>query len=288
MFLGRYNRMLRPMSIAIIGVGSNLGSREASIRAAARLLDAHPALRLVAGSSLYETAALGPVQPDYLNAAIRLETELAPAELLAVLLTTERRLGRVRSPSHRWGPRSLDLDFLWDERGPVQTKSLRVPHPGLTERAFALGPLLDVAPELAPLYGSALRSLGGPPSAWSRAALLESSQEDPGRVRSVQADALVDAVALALAPSSRRCGSSTAGPRCTVHRVVPGEPGALAEACSALCSGGFSLDCVSVSDCSESQWKAQVHGTLIGSAAHAALRLQISPGTERAHRVLVL
>lgn len=276
------------MSTAVIGVGSNLGSREALIRAASRLLDAHPALALEACSPLYETAALGPAQPDYLNAAFRVETSLAPEALLALLLRTERRLGRVRRAEQRWGPRSLDLDLLWDERGPVDTPSLRLPHPGLTERSFALLPLLDVAPKLAPLYASALSALGAPPPPWCRRAIVEPSETDAARVRSVQADVLVDAVALALQSLPLNSAPSRPGPRATLHRMLCAEPDALAQAFSALGAAGFAVDCISVSDCSDSQWKVQFHGTAIRGARGRELQLQVSPGTTRTHRVLVL
>jgi 2-amino-4-hydroxy-6-hydroxymethyldihydropteridine diphosphokinase len=276
------------MSTAVIGVGSNLGSREALIRAASRLLDAHPALALKACSPLYETAALGPAQPDYLNAAFRVETSLAPEALLALLLRTERRLGRVRRAEQRWGPRSLDLDLLWDERGPVDTPSLHLPHPGLTERKFALMPLLDVAPELAPLYASALRALGAPPPPWSRGAIVEPSATDAARGRSVQADMLVDAVALALQSLPLDSAAWRPGPRATLHRVLCAEPDALAQAFSALGAARFAVDCISVSHCSDSQWKVQFHGTAIGDARGRELQLQVRPGTTRTHRVLVL
>ncbi len=276
------------MSIAVIGVGSNLGSREALIRAASRLLDAHRALVLTACSPFYETSALGPAQPDYLNAAFRLETSLAPTEILAVLLRTERRLGRVRQSGQRWGPRSLDLDLLWDERGPVETPRLRLPHPGLAERSFALAPLLDVAPELAPLYASALSALGPPPPIWSRAAIVEPSATEPARVRSVQADALVDAVALALQSSPLGSSRLHARPRSTLHRVLPADSDALAEAYSDARAQGFAVDCISVSDCSEAQWKVQLHGTAFAHAGGCDLELQVGAGTARTHRVLVV
>ena len=135
------------MSTAVVGIGTNLGAREAAVRAARNLLDARRDVDVVGTSALYETEPLGPPQGRYLNAALRLETSLSPNELLSVLLRTERRLGRRRSSAERWGPRSVDLDLLWDERGMQESSTLRVPHPELVHRSFALAPWLDVAPE---------------------------------------------------------------------------------------------------------------------------------------------
>ena len=96
-------------------------------------------------SALYETAAIGPAQPDFLNAALRLHTLLEPSPLLEVLLQIERAAGRVRV--ERWGPRTLDLDLLLVVGQTVDQPGLVVPHRELTQRAFALLPLLDVLPD---------------------------------------------------------------------------------------------------------------------------------------------
>jgi 2-amino-4-hydroxy-6-hydroxymethyldihydropteridine diphosphokinase len=87
----------------------------------------------------------GPPQPEYLNAAVLLAFDGAPLELLDALLAIEARLGRVRA--ERWGPRTIDLDLLWIDGVAVEDARLEVPHPRLRERAFALVPLLEVAPE---------------------------------------------------------------------------------------------------------------------------------------------
>ncbi|MGE0787067.1 MAG: 2-amino-4-hydroxy-6-hydroxymethyldihydropteridine diphosphokinase [Sandaracinaceae bacterium] len=134
----------------VVGLGANLGSREAYLVAALRLLAER--VRVVARSRLYVTAPVGPPQPDFLNAAARIETELAPDELLELALDIERRLGRVRR--ERWGPRTIDLDLLHWSGGAVDAPGLSLPHPRLAERPFALAPLLDVAPELASRYGT--------------------------------------------------------------------------------------------------------------------------------------
>jgi 2-amino-4-hydroxy-6-hydroxymethyldihydropteridine diphosphokinase len=120
---------------AFVGLGANLGDREATIRQAAALLGA---ARL---SPIFETEPWGdPDQPKYLNAAAELETELGPRELLERLLEIERRLGRVRD-GRRYGPRTIDLDLLLYGDVVVDEPGLTVPHPRLAERLFALEPL---------------------------------------------------------------------------------------------------------------------------------------------------
>jgi 2-amino-4-hydroxy-6-hydroxymethyldihydropteridine diphosphokinase len=127
----------------VLGLGSNLGDRLGLFRSAAREL----ALRgeIVSVSALYETLAVGPAQPDYLNAALRYRTPLEPMALLELQLRVERACGRVRV--ERWGPRTLDLDLLFIVGRTVDAPGLIVPHRELTQRAFALLPLLDVAPD---------------------------------------------------------------------------------------------------------------------------------------------
>jgi 2-amino-4-hydroxy-6-hydroxymethyldihydropteridine diphosphokinase len=130
------------MTRAYVGVGANLGDREATIRAA---LDALPGV--VGVSTLRETDPVGVVdQPPFLNGAAVLETELPPRELLEILLAVERELGRERR--ERWGPRTIDLDLLLYGDESIDEPGLTVPHPRLHERRFALEPLLDLDPEL--------------------------------------------------------------------------------------------------------------------------------------------
>jgi 2-amino-4-hydroxy-6-hydroxymethyldihydropteridine diphosphokinase len=127
----------------VVGLGANLGDRSATLSAAVGAIAALGQLRAV--SALYRTAPVGgPPQPDFLNAALRLGYAGEPERLLEALLRIERRFGRERR--ERWGPRILDLDLLWIADTPVMTATLEVPHPRLVERAFALDPLLDVAP----------------------------------------------------------------------------------------------------------------------------------------------
>jgi 2-amino-4-hydroxy-6-hydroxymethyldihydropteridine diphosphokinase len=130
------------MTRAYVGVGANLGDREATIRAA---IDALPGI--VGVSELRETDPVGIVdQPAFLNGALALETELGPRELLNALLAVERDLGRERREP--WGPRTIDLDLLLYGDAVVDEPGLQVPHPRLHERAFALEPLLDLDPAL--------------------------------------------------------------------------------------------------------------------------------------------
>lgn len=134
----------------VIGLGANLGDRLATLQSARVGLARLGQVRGI--SALYETAAVGPPQPDYLNAAVLLESGLAPLELLAQLLDVERQHGRERR--ERWGPRTLDLDLLFSPGLVLTEPTLKVPHPELARRVFALAPLLDVAPEaLDPLTG---------------------------------------------------------------------------------------------------------------------------------------
>lgn len=134
------------MRRVVVGLGSNLGDRAATIDAAVTALRADRGLYVLARSPLYETSpAGGPPQGDYLNGAVLLVTSLSAREVLDGLLAIERSLGRARPDAVRWGPRTIDLDLLWVEGENISEPGLEVPHPRLRERAFALRPLLDVA-----------------------------------------------------------------------------------------------------------------------------------------------
>jgi len=128
----------------VVGLGSNLGDRLGTLRAAVR--DLRLVARVVATSHVYETAPVGPPQPRYLNGAVLLEWEGPPADLLVALLAIERAHGRTRA-GERFGPRTLDLDVLWMDGLAVATEALTVPHPRLRERAFALAPMLELVPD---------------------------------------------------------------------------------------------------------------------------------------------
>ena len=133
---------------AYIGLGANLGEREATLRRAIELLDVTASVDVVAVSAFRETAPVGLVeQPTFLNAAVEVKTDLAPPDLLAALLAVERALGRTRD-GPRFGPRVIDLDLLLYGDRAVEAPGLRVPHPRLHERRFALEPLAELDPDL--------------------------------------------------------------------------------------------------------------------------------------------
>ncbi len=135
------------MTRAYVGLGANLGPREVTLRRAVDLLAAANAVEVVAVSPFRETAPVGVVdQPPFLNGAVAIDTSLMPRELLDLLLETERALGRVRG--ERWGPRTVDLDLLVYGDETIDEPGLRVPHPRLAGRRFALEPLADLDPGL--------------------------------------------------------------------------------------------------------------------------------------------
>lgn len=135
------------MARAYVGLGANLGPREVTILRAVELLGAIEGIEVLELSRLRETEPVGVMeQPTFLNGAVALETTLSPRELLDALLSVERELGRVRG--ERWGPRTIDLDLLAYDGETVDEQGLRVPHPRLHERRFALEPLADLEPEL--------------------------------------------------------------------------------------------------------------------------------------------
>lgn len=147
--------------IAYIGLGANLGDAEVTVRAALAALSALPETHLLAGSRLYRTPAWGRLdQPAFINAVAALETALAPEALLDQLLALERSHGRQRLDGERWGPRTLDLDVLLFGDAVIDRPRLRVPHPHLHERAFALLPLAEIAPQaLIPGHGTVQAAL---------------------------------------------------------------------------------------------------------------------------------
>jgi 2-amino-4-hydroxy-6-hydroxymethyldihydropteridine diphosphokinase len=155
--------------ITVIGIGSNLGDRLATLQGAIRAIEGLPGVEVVGRSSVWQTRPVGgPPQPDFYNAALAIRSPWPPKQLMCELLEIERRFGRTRG--ERNAPRTLDLDLLWiqGEGGTLMGSGegdLVVPHPRLHERAFALIPLLEVVPDAADpatgkLYATILAELG--------------------------------------------------------------------------------------------------------------------------------
>jgi len=130
-----------------LSLGSNLGDRAATLARAIEELAAHPQIKLLQVSPVYETAAVADEpQPDYLNLAVALETDLEPLELLRVTQEIEQRLGRTRP--YPDAPRTIDMDLLTCGDIMVRTPELTLPHPRMLQRQFVLVPLADLAPQL--------------------------------------------------------------------------------------------------------------------------------------------
>ena len=143
---------------AYLGLGSNLGDREHNLARAVSLLEERLAAPIVV-SSVYETRPWGYAdQPDFLNLACRVDTAVAPEELLGAAQEVERLIGR--EPTFRYGPRVIDVDILLFGDRIINADGLRVPHPRLFERAFALAPLAELAPDFThPELGVSIREL---------------------------------------------------------------------------------------------------------------------------------
>jgi len=164
--------------LAYIGLGSNLGDRTGNLKEALRRLHRPPAVTVAGVAPFYRTAPVGYTkQGDFINTAAVLETALPPRELLALLLSIEEELGRLRTV--RWGPRTVDLDLLLFGDEQINEPGLIVPHPRLHERAFVLVPLADLAPGL---------SLPGRGRAAELAGKLAKEQE----IEKIQAEPLFD------------------------------------------------------------------------------------------------
>jgi 2-amino-4-hydroxy-6-hydroxymethyldihydropteridine diphosphokinase len=149
---------MKPSVPCAIALGSNLGDSRTTLETALELLEQAAGITLQARSHWYETQAVGPPQPDYLNGCALLDVTLSPHDLLHVLLQLETRLGRVRR--ERWGPRTLDLDLLLFGNQILDCPTLQIPHPHLHERAFVLVPLAEIAPQwIHPLLGLSITDL---------------------------------------------------------------------------------------------------------------------------------
>ncbi|WP_225977369.1 2-amino-4-hydroxy-6-hydroxymethyldihydropteridine diphosphokinase [Nostoc sp. CENA543] len=141
-----------------IALGSNIGDSLTNLAAAIAELATIAGIELIAQSSWYRTKAVGPPQPDYINGCIILQVTMTPQQLIATLLATEQKFGRVRQ--ERWGPRSLDLDILLYDDLIINAPNLQIPHPRMHERAFVLVPLTEIAPDwLEPVSGLTVAEL---------------------------------------------------------------------------------------------------------------------------------
>jgi len=134
------------LTAAVLGLGGNIGDTRSLMTAAIDRLSKSAEIEVQAISALYHTPPWGKTdQPPFLNAAIKIETQLSAMALLSKVLDVEKELGRERG--ERWGPRTIDIDILLYGAALVDQPGLRIPHPRLTERAFALAPLLDLMPD---------------------------------------------------------------------------------------------------------------------------------------------
>ncbi len=155
---------------AHIGLGANLGDRETHIAEAVMRVDAVAETAVAIVSSLCETTPVGKTdQPDFINAVIEAQTDLAPDALLDHLLAIETTMGRVRDETN--GPRVIDLDLLLHGDCVITTERLTLPHPRMAERHFVLVPLVEIAPDLRdPTSGRPWREILDqlPPTDWGR------------------------------------------------------------------------------------------------------------------------
>lgn len=154
-------------SLAAIALGGNLSYQSSSprqiVETALQQLTHNPSLSFVAVSSWYQTVAVGPPQPDYINGCALVEIKSGgslktPEALLDLMLATEQQFGRRRR--QRWGPRTLDLDLLLYDAVVLRSDALTLPHPRMAERAFVLVPLAEILPNwVDPITGLTVRQL---------------------------------------------------------------------------------------------------------------------------------
>ena len=155
------------MADVYIALGSNMDSPHQQLDSALEALAQHPNMQLVAVSDRYQTPPIGPQQPDFINAAAQLSTDLSPLDLLDALQAIEQQQNRVRSI--HWGPRTLDLDILFynnlvggslvGDSLVIESERLTIPHPRISERAFVLIPLMDLNPQLTLPNGETIAQL---------------------------------------------------------------------------------------------------------------------------------
>ncbi len=142
-----YNTLMQDV---YLGLGSNLGDREAMLREALDAIGLLPGTVVVAASPIYETPPMGPQdQGAYLNMAAQIQTSLAAVALMRALQQIECDLGRAKNETRQhWGPREIDIDILLYGDSVIDEPGLTVPHPGMHQRWFVLKPLCDIAPDV--------------------------------------------------------------------------------------------------------------------------------------------
>ena len=147
------------MGSIALGLGSNIGDRVTWCRTAINELTKHPEIQIVKRSAWYETQPIGDInQPDFVNGAVLLETNLSPIYLLKTLKDLEQLLGRSTTWNH--GPREIDLDLLLYDDLVFDLPELIIPHPAMADRAFVLVPLAEIQPQLVhPTYGRTVSEL---------------------------------------------------------------------------------------------------------------------------------
>lgn len=145
------------MSSVFLALGSNVGDSRQYLAKAIELLSAQ--LRDVKAAPIYTSKAVGYTdQPDFLNTAVRAETELSPAELFRFVKDVEQQVGRIFR--FRWGPREIDIDIIFYDDLQLDSPELTIPHPRFTERDFVLRPLCDIEPEkIDPVSGLTVTAL---------------------------------------------------------------------------------------------------------------------------------
>lgn len=136
------------MKTAYLALGSNLGNRRQNILGAAAMMQKTRGIKVKKMSRFHETEPWGyKDQPKFINAAIEIETELAPVQLLIILKGIEKGMGR-KEQEIKWGPREIDIDILLYGDEERKTKRLEIPHPEMHKRAFVLEPLAEIAPDV--------------------------------------------------------------------------------------------------------------------------------------------
>jgi len=147
--------------VVYLSLGSNMGDPVENCRKAIEEIKKVKGIKVSLSSSFYETAPVGyKNQANFINAAVRIETELSPMDLLEAIKRMEKDLGR--RDTFRWGPRVIDIDILLYDDTVIESERLRIPHPGMLERAFALIPLAEIGPEaIHPHAGKTIAELAG-------------------------------------------------------------------------------------------------------------------------------